>query len=347
MTFDELLKNPPSCTKIRPETDIFEIKDNFKEWSHVPSQLIFDNIPDFKPTVSIMIPTYRRPALLEEAIESALNQMTEVPFEVVVVDNESDDREVAAQVEAVIKKFTGKNIRYFRNSQNIGMFGNWNRCIELARGKYISILNDDDLLSPEFIEKSSQHLNDNRETGAVVADFIKLQDGREIKIFPNTWLRHLDRRFFWQGDQSFLRYKSFVIGNRIPGTLGVLGRKTAFISRGGFNQNLYPIADYIFWILFSKQHKVYLINEELCTYRWEVNESQRPEISEAFDYCKHIVRSQLLRKSYLPEDLTWFVNLNVSRWSYMLQKSITPQIFNIILRFLVSIQLRILSVVIR
>ena len=34
-------------------------------------------------------------------------------------------------------------MKYYKNEKNIGMYGNWNRCIELSNGEYLTILNDD------------------------------------------------------------------------------------------------------------------------------------------------------------------------------------------------------------
>lgn len=346
MTFDDLLKNPPSCTKILPETDIFEIKDNFKEWSHVPSQLIFDNIPDLKPTVSIMIPTYRRPVLLEEAIESALNQNTEITFEVVVVDNESSAHEIAAQVETAVRKFADKNIRYFRNSQNIGMFGNWNRCIEIARGKYISILNDDDLLNEDFIEKSLKLLTKEPSATAVAAAFSKLHNARLIEVFQhNDWLKQIDRKLFWQSGARKLDFDAMIVGNRIPGTLGVLALKSAYVSLGGFNAAMYPASDYVFWLLFIRNFELLLLKENLSIYRWEVNESQRAEVSDSFHYCNFLIRRHLLVSPWMPRIVSDFININISRTCQTLQRCEQGKNLGKFTKYFYSLRLRILIAV--
>ena len=52
-----------------------------------------------------------------------------------------------------------KNIRLIRNQKNIGMFGNWNKCIKEAKGTYVTILNDDDLLNYNFVENLLQDMN--------------------------------------------------------------------------------------------------------------------------------------------------------------------------------------------
>jgi glycosyltransferase involved in cell wall biosynthesis len=100
-------------------------------------------MPD-EPLVSICIPTYNRAGMIGRAIESALGQ-TYRNIEVIVVDNASIDN-----TEAVVAEFTDERFSYIKNERNLGLFGNFNRCIELATGKYLHILHSDDYIDPDF-----------------------------------------------------------------------------------------------------------------------------------------------------------------------------------------------------
>jgi glycosyltransferase involved in cell wall biosynthesis len=80
------------------------------------------------------------------AIRSALDQ-TYSPVEVLVVDNESTDN-----IGDVVSSFRDSRLKLVINEKNLGMFGNFNRCVELARGKYIHILHSDDYIDPGFTE---------------------------------------------------------------------------------------------------------------------------------------------------------------------------------------------------
>jgi len=127
------------------------VKDSFSQHCDVESNLIYDGCKDLKPEITVAIPTFRRPDLLRESVKSALTQETSVVYEVIVVDNEQDGN-WSELVDEVLAEFMPANLRLFRNSKNIGMFGNWNRCISLARGKWVTILNDDDLLFSGFLD---------------------------------------------------------------------------------------------------------------------------------------------------------------------------------------------------
>lgn len=96
------------------------------------------------PLVSICIPTYNRADMVGKAIESALAQS--YPYiEVIVVDNASDD-----DIESVVASYHDPRLKFFRNDRNLGLFGNFNRCVELANGEYIHILHSDDAIDPNF-----------------------------------------------------------------------------------------------------------------------------------------------------------------------------------------------------
>ncbi|HEY0388741.1 MAG TPA: glycosyltransferase [Gaiellales bacterium] len=99
------------------------------------------------PRVTIAIPTRNRAAFLREAIESCLAQ-TFADIEILVCDNASHDGTADT-----VAAFGDPRIRYVRSDRDLGMVGNWNRCIGLARGELIANLADDDLMLPDRIER--------------------------------------------------------------------------------------------------------------------------------------------------------------------------------------------------
>lgn len=99
------------------------------------------------PLVSVIIPTYNRPAYLEAAIASVLRQTVQ-DFEIIVSDDCS-----AANPEPLVQSFHDPRIRFRRNSTNLGIAWNATHAFQMARGKYVSSLNDDDLWTEHFLEK--------------------------------------------------------------------------------------------------------------------------------------------------------------------------------------------------
>lgn len=98
------------------------------------------------PLVTIAIPTYNRAdGYLREALESALAQAYE-HLEIVVVDNASQDA-----TPDYVGSIDDTRLRYIRNPKNLGVNGNFNACIDNARGEYVLVLHDDDSIDPDFI----------------------------------------------------------------------------------------------------------------------------------------------------------------------------------------------------
>lgn len=102
--------------------------------------------------VSICIPTYNRPDLLQQALESCFSQ-TYLPTEIVIGDDSKDNRSKIL-VESLIEKVNNINIRYYNHNPSLGQLANVNKLIEYASSecdKFV-LLHDDDLLLPNALE---------------------------------------------------------------------------------------------------------------------------------------------------------------------------------------------------
>ena len=111
------------------------------------------------PCVSVCIPTFNRCDFLKESIESVLTQTFE-DYELLISDNASTD-----MTEELVRSYRDKRIRYSRNLNNIGVRNNMNNCLALSRGKYITILPDDDVMMPENLTKKVHVLNREKRVG--------------------------------------------------------------------------------------------------------------------------------------------------------------------------------------
>ena len=109
-----------------------------------------------KNKVSILVPVYNREDLIGQTLNSALNQ-TYKNIEIIVVDNSSTDNtwEVVQSYEK-----QDSRIKAFRNNTNIGIVKNWRKCLDYATGVYAKILWSDDLIAPDFIEKTIPWIED-------------------------------------------------------------------------------------------------------------------------------------------------------------------------------------------
>jgi glycosyltransferase involved in cell wall biosynthesis len=144
------------------------------------------------PLVSICIPTYRRPELLERAVRSCLAQ-TYPHFEVLITDNSPDD--ASSQRVARLKD---PRIRYHRNGANLGPFANSSRVAALATGTYVKFLMDDDLLKPRCLELMVAALEQHPQAGLAMAP-MDLIDENDRRISPRFYVfRKMAYRYRYQ-----------------------------------------------------------------------------------------------------------------------------------------------------
>ena len=104
---------------------------------------------------SITIPAFKS-AFLKECIESALVQ-TYKNFELIIVNDNSPE-----DIDSIVYSFHDDRIRYYKNDVGFGaehVVGNWNKCLEYAKGDFIICMGDDDKLKPNFLTDLSDLIN--------------------------------------------------------------------------------------------------------------------------------------------------------------------------------------------
>ncbi len=104
-----------------------------------------------KPLLTIAIPTYNRAGYLKELLSVLADQLRDEPrVELIISDNASPDETPSVVQDFVVR---GLRVRYIRNAQNIGPDANFLQCFEQARGKYVWLFSDDDLIIPGGLAK--------------------------------------------------------------------------------------------------------------------------------------------------------------------------------------------------
>jgi glycosyltransferase involved in cell wall biosynthesis len=130
-------------------------------------------VPDArnKPKLSICIATYKRAAFIAETIDSIVSQLTP-EVEVVIVDGASPDDtpDVVAR-----KRASCPALRYYRESENSGADGDYDKAVAYAEGEYCWLMTDDDVLIPGAVE----HV-------------LKALEGRPNLVIVNAEVRNMD-----------------------------------------------------------------------------------------------------------------------------------------------------------
>jgi glycosyltransferase involved in cell wall biosynthesis len=128
--------------------------------------------------LTVAIPTFNGAATLNKALDSVMSEL-EAGVEVLVVDNCSDQ-----DLKAIFSEHAGRynNLRYLRNSENIGFDRNVDLAMREAKGDFVWVLGDDDIILPGGIREVLSIIAANPESGAIYVDCphpIKLPKGAE------------------------------------------------------------------------------------------------------------------------------------------------------------------------
>lgn len=126
------------------------------------------------PRVSVLLPAYNVAPYVRVAVESVRAQ-TFGDWELVAVDDASTDGTAE-----ILRSIQDDRMRFHPNPRNLGMTGNWNRCLALARGEIVLKLDADDALKPRALESIVEAFADG---GVVAAGVRSLQCDESLEPF--------------------------------------------------------------------------------------------------------------------------------------------------------------------
>lgn len=198
------------------------------------------------PLVSVIIPTFNRRRMLNQAIESVVMQTIE-DWELIVVNDASTDG-----TDELLRNWMKKDkrIRYERNDVLSGGSGARNIGIYKAKGEFIAFLDDDDMWLPAKLEKQLNLFKKNPEAVASSCWFTACYfwGKRIIRTACNPDLQQL-------------------LSDNILGSASVcMVRKSVIKEIGGFSENLPSAQDWDFWISLRIQGSIMTVCESLVNY---------------------------------------------------------------------------------
>ncbi len=171
---------------------------------------------------SILIPAFKT-QYLNECIESVLSQ-TYSDFELVIVNDASPEN-----LDVVVNGFSDPRIHYYKNEIGFGaehVVGNWNRCLELAKGDYVICMGDDDKLMPTCLEQYKQLIEKYPNLDVYHARFDLIDENSQIHR-----INYIDKREEFESTYTLLvnRFK-----NRLQYIGDHLFRTKTLRNKGGF-----------------------------------------------------------------------------------------------------------------
>ena len=203
------------------------------------------------PLVSVIMPVYNCEKYVEEAIDSILNQSYK-NIELIIIDDGSKDKSID-----IINSYEDERIKFSKNKINKGVSATRNVGLKLAQGKYIAIMDSDDISPLERIEKQVTFLEENEEFGLIGGHYERF----EVKSFFTK--------------RKLIKHSLISEENQIKiNLLGAFASSTVMIRNLIivkynilFDTELRVAEDYDFWRRIGKYSKVTNIDEMLLYYR--------------------------------------------------------------------------------
>lgn len=157
------------------------IKHNLPSEEELNSQRSYEF--DYKPLISILMPTYKTPKhLLVETIESVMNQ-TYTNWEFCIADGNSQDEELNKILNNYSQKDKRFKVKYL--SENKGIAGNTQECYYMANGDYIGLFDHDDLLEPNALFEIVKAVNKDRKIEFIYTDEDKITEKSDFRFDPH------------------------------------------------------------------------------------------------------------------------------------------------------------------
>ena len=254
--------------------------DMYKRYENIESVKLFSGFESEQSVrVSYVIPTCNRTDTLEETINSILKQKKTFSFNIIVVDNSGDISENNLTY-CLIKRISNSHIKLYVNRQNIGVCGNFNRCLQLSNGTYAAMIHDDDLLADDYSIHINSILNRiekmNIRFGALKVTHADFSSSDHL---PNLKNRKGKIHRYYLID-------SLIVDGRGPTfcpTCGMIFSKDAFLLSGGFDEEYYPVSDHVLgYKMLKKGFAIFVTNDVLGYYRIGNNASKEIQMQKLF-----------------------------------------------------------------
>jgi len=233
--------------------------------------------------VSVIIPTHKGADSILRAIDSVLSQEYD-NIEIIVVDDNGEGTQEQIDTESAIKEYinSGK-VKYIKHKRNINGSAARNTGVKHSRGKYIALLDDDDMFLPFKIGRQVEALSGKSEDYAVCYTSYE-------NVFSDQ-----RRRVIRAEKEGNLCYELLSMKVSVLSSV-LLIRKDAWESVGGFDETFRRDQDQEFCVRLFHKYKVAAV-KEVCMVR-NVLMRNVPEVEKGIEYRKyylkkmeHIIRS--------------------------------------------------------
>ena len=223
------------------------------------------------PSISVIMPVYNQDDYVREAIESILNQ-TYSDFEFIIVNDGSEDN-----IEDTVLSYTDDRIIYVKNRHNLGNFPARNIGMQMAKGKYIAVMDADDTALPVRLERQFMYMEDHPEVRAI-----------------GTWFSFSDDLRKYKHPVEDVKIKIALLKNSCFMHASLLIRSEVLRKLNGYNEQFKYAADYDLVCRITLEGQVLNLPEYLMIYRLHFQQISQKHRQAQQMYAKKIrIRYQL------------------------------------------------------
>jgi glycosyltransferase involved in cell wall biosynthesis len=212
------------------------------------------------PLVSVVIPTFDGSDFLSLTLSSVLGQ-TLGDLEVVMVDDASSDDTMA-----IAQEFAAHDtrVRIVPTTGNVGAVANWNRAVAAARGEFVKVMGQDDLLRRDCLARQVQVLQDQPTVGCVVGGRDIVDDrGRTVMKGRRPLGGATGIVSAEQALPLVVRAGTNIIGEPVT----VLLRRSVMEAVGPFHADLPYVVDLDYWCRALDVAPIYVLPDTLSSFR--------------------------------------------------------------------------------
>ena len=253
--------------------------------------------------------------ILRECLDSAISQ-TYPSIEIIIVDDNSKDNTIP-----IIQEYLQKNsrIKLFINEKNLGLVGNWNRCMEHAKGEWIKFLFQDDLLHIECVGRMLKESNDSIKFIVCNRQFIF--DDTIAEQVKYDWMHKKNnlQRLFGINHPEFINAErmsgiasAFVSSNIIGEPTAVMFHKDIIEKLGNFNPLFLQICDLEYWLRIATNFGLFYLPETLATFRMHSQGTSAINRQAQMDSVDKII----LANDLLQSERYANFRSNISKWRF-------------------------------
>lgn len=209
-----------------------------------------------EPLVSVCLPVFNGEHYLAEAVRSILAQ-THRNFELLIFDDASTDASWP-----LLNTFHDPRLVLHRNDRNRGPERNWNQAMAAAKGRYIKLFHQDDLLAPDCLARQVEALEGAPEA---VLTFCSRN------IIRSNGTRLMSRAASWPegliAAPDLVRECVKAGTNLIGEPSAVLFRRESAARTGGFDGSIPYLIDLDYWVRLMEHGSAYCMKLPLASFR--------------------------------------------------------------------------------